>query len=137
MENDPFFHNILFTYYKSRKEKGQTTIYKTSQVLVDSTLYDFSSPSFFLTSIFFHVHNILQLSMYHWMTYTCIYNKYNQNSSFYPCRVSDIYIALIYICQKPGMDRNYCLIVYMSSSSNNKTLNARLLARVITGCHYT
>ena len=22
-------------------------------------------------------------------------------------------------------------------SSNNKTLNARLLARVITGCHYT
>jgi hypothetical protein len=26
-------------------------------------------PSFFLTSIFFHVHNILQLSMYHCMTY--------------------------------------------------------------------
>jgi len=24
-----FFPNILFTYYKSRKEKGQTTIYKT------------------------------------------------------------------------------------------------------------
>ena len=24
-----------------------------------------------------------------------------------------------------------------SPSSNNKTLNARLLARVITGCHYT
>ena len=23
------------------------------------------------------------------------------------------------------------------TSSNNKTLNARLLARVITGCHYT
>jgi hypothetical protein len=23
------------------------------------------------------------------------------------------------------------------ASSNNKTLNARLLARVITGCHYT
>jgi hypothetical protein len=27
------------------------------------------------------------------------------------------------------------LVVF--SSSNNKTLNARLLARVITGCHYT
>jgi hypothetical protein len=25
----------------------------------------------------------------------------------------------------------------VSTSSNNKTLNARLLARVITGCHYT
>jgi hypothetical protein len=25
----------------------------------------------------------------------------------------------------------------VSASSNNKTLNARLLARVITGCHYT
>ena len=28
----------------------------------------------------------------------------------------------------------YCTILV---SSNNKTLNARLLARVITGCHYT
>ena len=26
---------------------------------------------------------------------------------------------------------------YCNPSSNNKTLNARLLARVITGCHYT
>ena len=26
---------------------------------------------------------------------------------------------------------------YFDTSSNNKTLNARLLARVITGCHYT
>jgi hypothetical protein len=25
----------------------------------------------------------------------------------------------------------------VTGSSNNKTLNARLLARVITGCHYT
>jgi hypothetical protein len=49
-----------------------------SQVLVDRTLHfvydasDCSSPLFFFffwTSIFFHVHNILQLSMYHWMTY--------------------------------------------------------------------
>jgi hypothetical protein len=42
-----------------------------SQVLVDRTLYDASDcPSpFFSTSIFFHVHNILQLSMYHCMTY--------------------------------------------------------------------
>ena len=29
------------------------------------------------------------------------------------------------------------LMVRCTSSSNNKTLNARLLARVITGCHYT
>jgi hypothetical protein len=27
--------------------------------------------------------------------------------------------------------------MWVDSSSNNKTLNARLLARVITGCHYT
>ena len=27
--------------------------------------------------------------------------------------------------------------ILYTSSSNNKTLNARLLARVITGCHYT
>ena len=26
---------------------------------------------------------------------------------------------------------------WVDTSSNNKTLNARLLARVITGCHYT
>ena len=29
------------------------------------------------------------------------------------------------------------LIQIFDLSSNNKTLNARLLARVITGCHYT
>jgi hypothetical protein len=50
-----------------------------SQVLVDRTLhfvYDASdcssSPFFFFFfehRFFFHVHNILQLSMYHWMTY--------------------------------------------------------------------
>jgi uroporphyrinogen-III synthase len=28
-------------------------------------------------------------------------------------------------------------VMYVRSSSNNKTLNARLLARVITGCHYS
>ena len=28
-------------------------------------------------------------------------------------------------------------IFWAEISSNNKTLNARLLARVITGCHYT
>jgi hypothetical protein len=29
------------------------------------------------------------------------------------------------------------LLKFMDTSSNYKTLNARLLARVITGCHYT
>jgi hypothetical protein len=39
--------------------------------------------------------------------------------------------------------RGYDLAIIVHSlrqvyvSSNNKTLNARLLARVITGCHYT
>ena len=33
----------------------------------------------------------------------------------------------------PIVLRNYST----KPSSNNKTLNARLLARVITGCHYT
>ena len=37
-----------------------------------------SHPSFFLTSMFFHVHNILQLSMYHCMTY--IQKKNNQTA---------------------------------------------------------
>ena len=32
--------------------------------------------------------------------------------------------------------KNHCL-ERVPVSSNNKTLNARLLARVITGCHYT
>jgi hypothetical protein len=42
---------------------------------------------FFLTSTFFHINNILQLSMYHCMTYI----QYIQsNSSFYPFRVSDM-----------------------------------------------
>ena len=40
------------------------------------------------------------------------------------------------------IDNNQQVHVYeaqiqVPSSSNNKTLNARLLARVITGCHYT
>ena len=34
-------------------------------------------------------------------------------------------------------DVPYSLKSPRNSSSNNKTLNARLLARVITGCHYT
>ena len=42
-------------------------------------------PPFFLTSIFFHVYNILQ------------------------------------ICQKPGMDRNYCLIVFIAYMSYSDT----------------
>ena len=29
------------------------------------------------------------------------------------------------------------MLKHHKPSSNNKTLNARLLARVITGCHYT
>jgi hypothetical protein len=45
--------------------------------------FDCLSPLFW-TSLFFHIHNILQLSMYHCMT--CIYNKYNPTVSFYPCR---------------------------------------------------
>jgi hypothetical protein len=31
----------------------------------------------------------------------------------------------------------YDAIFHVGKCSNNKTLNARLLARVITGCHYT
>ena len=38
----------------------------------------------FIPSTFFHINNILQLSMYHCMTYI------QSNSNFYPCRVSDI-----------------------------------------------
>ena len=30
-----------------------------------------------------------------------------------------------------------CALKWVRPSSNNKTLNARLLARVLTGCHYT
>ena len=41
------------------------------------------------------------------------------------------------ICRtmKTSKRRTHLCICYISS--NNKTLNARLLARVITGCHYT
>ena len=39
------------------------------------------------TSTFFHINNILQLSMYHCMTYI---QEIQSNSSFYPCRVSDM-----------------------------------------------
>ena len=35
-----------------------------------------------------------------------------------------------------AVSRGYSL-GWVNYNSNNKTLNARLLARVITGCHYT
>ena len=35
------------------------------------------------------------------------------------------------------MEQNSRIMCYALHSSNNKTLNARLLARVIMGCHYT
>jgi hypothetical protein len=38
---------------------------------------------------------------------------------------------------KVNMDFVHSLERTFHSSSNNKTLNARLLARLITGCHYT
>ena len=45
-------------------------------------------PPFFLNIDFFsHANNILQLSMYHWMTYI---QQIQLNSSFYPYRVSDM-----------------------------------------------
>ena len=47
-------------------------------------------PSIFLTSIFFHVHIILQLSMYDIQVH--VYTKKQSNSSFYPYWVSDICI---------------------------------------------
>jgi hypothetical protein len=34
-------------------------------------------------------------------------------------------------------EEDVCMLFMDKISSNNKTLNARLLARVITGCHYT
>jgi hypothetical protein len=44
-------------------------------------------PPLFFNIDFFHINNILQLSMYHCMTYI----QYIQSSSsFYPCRVSDM-----------------------------------------------
>ena len=39
-----------------------------------------------------------------------------------------------YDCQQLSLSD---IDVLVNTSSNNKTLNARLLARVITGCHYT
>ena len=73
------------------------------QVLVDRTLclwcLRLLIPPFFLTSLFFHVH-ILQLSMYHCMTY----NKYNQTL----VSIHTGFLALIHV-------RNYCLIVFIVS----------------------
>ena len=58
-----------------------------------------------------------------YLTYPCPY-PYNINVKMIPNQMVD----------KRGFIDSVCTCF---TSSNNKTLNARLLARVITGCHYT
>ena len=66
----------------------------------------------------------------HWFQFRINHNILATN--YFLKKIKIIDDANCNFCQKENET-----IEHIFCSSNNKTLNARLLARVITGCHYT
>jgi hypothetical protein len=93
---------------------------------VDRTL-----PLFLEHRFFFHANNILQLSMYHWMTYI----QYIQaNSSFYPYRVSDMYIRVITNYRTPNnltKGKSKFIIIYTDKISQYKREGKSLVRNTV------
>ena len=52
-------------------------------------------------------------------------------------KYSEMFGKAIAALKERGGSSRQAILKYIMASSNNKTLNARLLARVITGSHYT